>query len=288
MSWLDPAKKKSVAGEGGFGCTYRGVHKRTGQVVAVKMFPAHNEYRSECMHEVALYNYIAGLDVHRRFLHVLESGHEAPIPYLVLPWAGLSLSGYLKQQVHEATARIAKLDRSDIIIAVAIQTADALCFLHQNGVAHTDIKPGNLMIQGDTMNIVIIDFNAAERFDQQGDWLPRRTTYTTYPYRAPELWTRKHHRLPQVLVAADIWSYGVTCIETIRGGVSLFGGHGSETKTEKIIGEFVKSTGALDKLVATLPRVVGPLSNIHQIARCALQVNPSERSLCDALAESGR
>jgi len=179
-----------------------------------------------------------------------------------------------------------KLDDSRVINAVAIQAAEALTFLHQKSVAHTDINPSNMMIHGESMHIVIVDFNDAERFDQQG-WQPRRRTYTTYPYRAPELWLGKHVRLPRGLIAADIWSYGVTCVETIKGGASLFGSSGSESTTERIILSFAKGTGALEKLVLSLPKSVGSLSNIHEITRCALHWRPSERSFGSALARIG-
>ena len=279
LTWVDPTTKKSIAGEGGFGCTYRGEHTRSGLVAAVKLFPAHSDFRSECRHEATIYGYIAELDVHRRFLNMIEDGSDAPIPYLVLPWAGLSLSSYFKQQKAGVTA---KLDPTRVVSAVSTQTADALCFLHEKSVVHTDIKPSNLMIQGETMRIVIIDFNAAERINAQ-DWRPRHSTYSTFPYRAPELWPSMQRSRPNptpcLAAAVDIWSYGVTCIETIRGGASLFGGSGCEIKTGKAIVDFTKSTTALDKLVRTLPRSMGPLSGIHEIAACALVNKPSLRSL---------
>lgn len=282
LSWIDPAKKKAIAGEGSSGCTYRGVHARTCVVGAIKMFPAKEEFRSECKHEVAMYKYISEFDVNRRFLHIVESGEDAPIPYFVLPWAGLSLSSYFKQQTQQAGV----WDQTKVVSAVATQTADALRFLHGKSVVHTDIKPSNLMIQGETMQIVIIDFNAAERIDGQG-WRPLRPEYTTFPYRAPELWNGAHRSRAIVArrlsAAVDVWSYGVTCVETIRGGVSLFGGGGCEERTERVVMDFAKSANALEKMVQTLPGSVGPLSCIHEIARCALQTTPKERSLSIAM-----
>ena len=269
LTWIDPAKKKAIAGEGSSGCTYRGVHARTGVVCAIKMFPANAEFRSECKHEVAMYNYIAEFDVNRRFLHIVECGADSPIPYIVLPWAGLSLSSYFRQQTQQAGVT-ARLDPTRVVTAVATQTADALRFLHGKSFVHTDIKPSNLMIQSEIMQIVIIDFNAAERIDGQG-WQPRLPAYTTFPYRAPELWNgtqRSRTSLTRGLSAAvDVWSYGVTCVETIRGGASLFGGSGSEERTGRVVMDFAKSASALEKVVQTLPRSVGPLSGIREIAR---------------------
>ena len=288
LTWVDHAKKKAIAGEGSSGCTHRGVHARTGVVGAIKMSPANAELRSECTeckHEVAMYKYIAEFDVNRRFLHIVECGVDAPIPYLVLPWAGLSLSSYFRQQTQQAGVT-ARLDPTRVVIAVATQTADALRFLHGKSCVHTDIKPSNLMIQSEIMQIVIIDFNAAERIDGQG-WQPRLPAYSTFPYRAPELWNgtqRPRASLTRGLSAAvDVWSYGVTCVETIRGGASLFGGSGCEERTERLVMDFAKSAIALEKVVQSLPRSVGTLSGIHEIARCALQTTPKGRSLSIAM-----
>ncbi len=145
--------------------------------------------------------------------------------------------------------------------------------------------PDISIYNGESMHIVIVDFNDAERFDQQG-WQPRRRIYTTYPYRAPEVWCGRLDRLPRGLIAADIWSYGVTCVEAIKGGSSLFGS-GSESMTERNISSFAKGAGALEKLVLSLPKSVGSLSNIHEITRCALHWRPSERSFGSALARIG-
>ena len=147
------------------------------------------------------------------------------------------------------------------------------------------------MIHGETMQVVIIDFNAAERVDAP-DWQPRNSTYSTFPYRAPELWPAMHRSSPNkkacLSAAVDIWSYGVTCIETIRGGASLFAGSfagsGSEVRTGKLIVEFAKSTTSLDKLVGSLPKSIGSLSGIREVAACALSRAPDARSLCIAMS----
>ena len=285
LTWVDSAKQKAIVGEGGFGCTYRGEHTRFGLVAAVKMFPATQDFRSECKHEVDIYGYIAEFDVQRRFLYIMEGGVDAPIPYIVLPWAGLSLSSYFRQAIEKKAGLTAKLDPAKVVRAVATQTADSLRFLHERFVIHTDIKPSNLMIHGETMQVVIIDFNAAERVDVP-DWQPRSSTYSTFPYRAPELWPAMHRSSPNmkacISAAVDIWSYGVTCIETIRGGASLFAASGSEDRAGKLIVQFAKSTTSLDRLVGTLPKSMGSLSGIHDLVSCALSRAPDARSFCIA------
>ena len=120
---------------------------------------------------------------------------------------------------------------------------------------------------------VIVDFNAAERMNLPDDML------TTVPYRAPELCWLDHRACDYCTPAIDIWSYGVTCVETIRGGDSLFGSGGCNKTAAKRIVEFSKNTSAIERMVTSLPRSVGPLHDIHDIVRCELMTDLDLRSL---------
>ena len=279
LSFTQPGSSEAIVGEGGFGCTYRGEHKVTGRVAAIKIFSAHAEYREECRREIKMYTYIGSLDWQRRFLHILEAGAEAPIPFVALPWAGVSLSSYFKE-LQKGTPND-KMCRSTVIRAVATQVADALTFLREICVAHTDIKPSNLMISED-MRIVVIDLHAAQRSDVQ-DFETRDQTFTTFPYRAPELWPafRQEVTWPtaEVLPFADIWAYGVTLVETIRDGVSMFNFERGERACGRAISDFAKSPSALEKLVQTLPNSISALSGIRKMVRCALCEDAPSRSL---------
>ena len=279
LSFTQPGSSEAIVGEGGFGCTYRGEHKVTGRVAAIKIFSAHAEYREECRREITMYTYIGSPDWRRRFLHILEAGAEAPIPFVALPWAGVSLSSYFKE-LQKGTPND-KMCRSTVIRAVATQVADALTFLREICVAHTDIKPSNLMISED-MRVVVIDLHAAQRSDVQ-DFETRDQTFTTFPYRAPELWPAFSQEVTwptaEVLPFADIWAYGVTLVETIRDGVSMFNFERGERACGRAISDFAKSPSALEKLVQTLPNSISALSGIRKMVRCALCEDAPSRSL---------
>ena len=82
LQWHNPSATHAVAGSGGFGAAYRGVCRRSGVQGAVKIFKPDEEDRQECAHEVSIYAIIEKADTRRLFLHVLEAGLTAPIPFL--------------------------------------------------------------------------------------------------------------------------------------------------------------------------------------------------------------
>ena len=63
---------------------------------------------------------------------------------------------------------------------------DALAFTHRNDIKHRDIKPGNILIKGDS--VYLCDFGLAKDFGEQGSSDSRGPVPEgTREYRAPEL-----------------------------------------------------------------------------------------------------
>ena len=281
LQWVGEPGKQALAGKGSFGSAYLGIHRRTGMYGAVKMFSSQDVHRRECAREVDMYMVIQNHDVQRLFLHVLESGTAAIMPYFVVPWAGVSLHSYLGQL--RSGAPQAGLTASVLLNAVVVQTAEALQLLHNLGIVHTDLKPGNLMVDTQNRRIVVIDFNASERPLEDG-WAPSRGTYATYPYRAPELWAswRQERRVSvrkAITAGIDVWAYGIVCVETLREGQSLFGSSGCETATERTVLTFASSANALEKMVGQLPDAVRPLTDFRNTVRHAMQTDPRARRM---------
>ncbi|XAR57315.1 Non-specific serine/threonine protein kinase [Bertholletia excelsa] len=83
------------------------------------------------------------------------------------------------------------------------QLATALHFCHQNGVAHRDIKPQNLLLD-ENRNLKISDFGLAALPEQQRNGLVH-TACGTPAFVAPEVVVRRGYDG----AAADAWSCGV-------------------------------------------------------------------------------
>eukprot|EP00961_Rhodomonas_salina_P038699 520100-Rhodomonas_salina.2 len=105
---------------------------------------------------------------------------------------------------------------------VALSFINAVNALHSALLTHGDIKPDNLRVNPDTLQVVIIDFGRAAHMS---DVIEGRRTYGTRGFRAPECVASA----PSLVVAevrepwtedgkSDIWAAGVTtlCILSAR------------------------------------------------------------------------
>jgi len=86
------------------------------------------------------------------------------------------------------------------------QLVDGVAFLHDNGIAHLDIKPGNIVVTRRS-HLYIIDFDISVRIDCPGElideWLG------TPGWMAPEIGEEHGPRHLYDPIRADLWSCGL-------------------------------------------------------------------------------
>ncbi|XP_071721740.1 CBL-interacting serine/threonine-protein kinase 7-like [Rutidosis leptorrhynchoides] len=93
------------------------------------------------------------------------------------------------------------------------QLVNALHFCHQNGIAHRDVKPQNLLldVNGD---LKVSDFGLSALPEQKKDGL-LHTFCGTPSYTAPEVMSRRHYDGSK----ADAWSCGVILFFLLSGSL---------------------------------------------------------------------
>ncbi len=80
--------------------------------------------------------------------------------------------------------------------------------MHEVGVGHLDLKPGNIVLRKQQEDAVLVDFGLAGRHIRPG--------CATGPYGAPEVWGALQTESP---TPADVYAFGCLAYETLTGQV---------------------------------------------------------------------
>ena len=193
---------------------------------------------------------------------VFEDGGRA---YLVMEYVqGESLAARLKAN---------PMPDGALILKVLGQIADALDYIHSQGVIHRDIKPANVMLDK-AGTAKIMDFGIARIADARTN-TPTGMVMGTVEYMAPE-----QIRGDPLDGRADQFALAVVAYQMMTGS-TLFGPHTMATLTYKIVNENPPSPCSRN---ANLPRGVD-----YVLARALAKV-PSERfsSCCEFVGTLGQ
>ncbi len=200
---------KTRLGMGGMGVVFRAEHRLMQRDVALKVIHPRLVDRPEAVvrfrHEVQAAARINDEHVVRAY----DAEQVDGIHFLVMEYVdGESVDRLLAREGRLPIARACSIAR---------QTALGLQAAHAQGMAHRDIKPQNLMIDG-SGRVKILDFGLS-RFvlDQPADQSPRLTTghvvLGTPDYMAPE--QARESRTADI--RSDIYSLGCTLYHMLAG-----------------------------------------------------------------------
>ncbi len=130
------------------------------------------------------------------------------------PEATTSLGEELDMAAREITLHRGTRSHVAIVAELGRQVAEAAHALHEAGVVHRDIKPGNIAIGMDGTDAVLMDLGLA-RIEGAGGRESRltrsRQTLGTPPYISPE----QIHNVGEIDRRADVYSLGVTLWELL-------------------------------------------------------------------------
>ncbi|CAN0913697.1 LEAF RUST 10 DISEASE-RESISTANCE LOCUS RECEPTOR-LIKE PROTEIN KINASE-like 1.3 [Linum grandiflorum] len=191
-------------GDGGFGTVYYG-ELDDGRAVAVKRLYENNMRRTEqFMNEIEI---LAKLR-HKNLvtLYGCTSRHSRE---LVLVYEYIS-NGTVADHLHgnRRTQSGSSMMTWRVRMNIAIQTADALSFLHASDVIHRDVKTNNVLLD-ENFNVKVADFGLSRLF-------PLHVTHvSTAPQGTPGYVDPEYYQCYQLTDKSDVYSFGVVLMELI-------------------------------------------------------------------------
>jgi serine/threonine protein kinase/dipeptidyl aminopeptidase/acylaminoacyl peptidase len=256
---LGPYEVQALLGAGGMGEVYRARDTRLNRIVAIKVIPralASDSFRKQRFEREA--RAISALQ-HPNICTLYDVGRQDGTHYLVME--------YLEGETLAARLRKGRLSL-DLTLRYGIEVADALDAAHRKGIAHRDLKPGNILLttHGESK---VLDFGLAKLDEPEPVADTSAETATndkllttpgapmgTAPYMSPEQ-VRGEDLDPRT----DIFSLGAVFYEMVTGKMAFPG------KTTAIVHKAILDTTPPppSKVVPSLP------GHVDQIVAKALE-----------------
>jgi serine/threonine protein kinase len=240
--------------EGGMGSIYKGRHRETGQIVALKVMPTHMAGNAVLLKRFEQEFRAASLLDHPNIVRALDYGDAGSSPYLVMEFVdGESLGQKLERE-----GRISETEAIKIIA----QIAQGLHRAHKTGMIHRDVKPDNIMVMPDG-TAKLADLGLVKEVEADLNLTRTGRGLGTPHFMAPE----QFRNAKNADVRCDIYSLGATLYMMVTGDLPF------------------KSNGPLDAWMKkihneiTAPRKVNPeiTERVDWAIRRAMSADPEKR-----------
>ncbi|KAL7090262.1 hypothetical protein ACP275_12G029600 [Erythranthe tilingii] len=195
---FDPSRE---LGDGGFGTVYYGVLP-DGREIAVKRLYENNFKRVEqFMNEVEILTRLRHQNLVKLYGCTSKRSRE-----LLLVYEYIS-NGTVADHLHGKRAKSGLLSWP-VRLKIAIQTAEALSFLHKSDTIHRDVKTTNILLDNN-FHVKVADFGLSRLF-------PNDVTHvSTAPQGTPGYVDPEYYQCYKLTEKSDVYSFGVVLIELI-------------------------------------------------------------------------
>ena len=206
--------------QGAFSTVVRAQHCESKNVVAVKTFltrakggraPAPIDsikMELDCLQ-------VLQPSAHKHIANLIETHEGSHETHAIMQYCGGgSLHRYMQGRGHGQG-----MDESEAALLLE-QISSALAHMHAKGIAHRDVKPGNVVFTGPSKDSVrLVDFGFATIFRPEGSSVSRRlkTILGTPVYMAPELVRGGSYSGPPV----DVWALGCLMYELLHNRIAF-------------------------------------------------------------------
>jgi serine/threonine-protein kinase len=204
----DRYELEELVGSGGMSSVYKAHDRLLERNVALKIL--HEQYRTddEFVERFKREARTVAQLSHPNIVTVIDRGEDGGRQFIVFEY----IDG---ENLKELLVRSGRLPVRDAL-ELALQVARGLAFAHRHGLVHRDVKPQNVLLNGDG-RAKVTDFGIARSLDVDGV-TQTGTVLGTSNYIAPEQASGD-----RVSSQSDVYSLGVVLFELLTGGVPFDG-----------------------------------------------------------------
>jgi serine/threonine protein kinase/class 3 adenylate cyclase len=254
---------EELIGQGGMGVVYRAYDLRLKRTVALKLVTPELALEERFRERFARETELAMSLEHPNVVPIHDAGEVAGRLYLAMRLvAGTDLRELLREEGALEPSRA---------LAICRQVANALDAAHARALVHRDVKPSNVLLDGNE-HVYLTDFGLTRRLEEQGAQAGEGRSIGTPAYLAPE-------QIEGKLVdgRADVYSLACLLFECLTGEVPYRSG----SRLALAWAHLEEDPPSASERESKLPQ------SIDGVIRRALAKQPEERySTCGALIDA--
>jgi serine/threonine-protein kinase len=200
-------------GRGGMSVVYRARDLRLNRTVAIKVLPPELAYDPAIRTRFTREAQTSAQLSHAHIVPIYDVGEREGIAYFVMTLVtGGNLAALLAREPRQPIEEVRRL---------LCEIADALSYAHVRGVIHRDIKPDNILLDGDSGRAIVTDFGIARAIEAGTRLTITGNALGTPGYMSPEQAVGER----EVDGRSDLYSLGVLAYQMVTGRLPFTGGN---------------------------------------------------------------
>jgi predicted Ser/Thr protein kinase len=196
---------RSELGRGGMATVYLAYDPVLEREVALKVLPTYFAHEPEFSARFAREAKIVAALEHHAIVSMYDYGEDGEWPYFVMQ---VMKGGSLKEKIEQGPLSMTEAAR------VLKRVGSALDRAHNRNLIHRDLKPGNILFDGDG-NAYLTDFGIVKIAEASENYTQTGNTLGTPAYMSPE----QARGVEEIDGRSDIYALGVILYEMLTGDV---------------------------------------------------------------------